>query len=175
VSLLALLLIPSSQRPVLGLRLPPSGGSQRWVVLGGGTIALLVGWWTISKLLAPHDCTDNAETSLYAAGDVVVTTRWWVLGMAGVVGEELIYRLGSLPHLVASLGPVPALATNAVAFTILHVLYYHQVTWLYPLGAILYASLFVASRSVWVVLLVHYGTNLSVYLVSLGFWWHLCH
>jgi membrane protease YdiL (CAAX protease family) len=165
-------LVPRTVRPKLGMRLPPPGQRAYWSLAGGASITLLVGWWTVAGLLAPHACYSSAETSLYDAGRgaAFVTAQWWFLGAVGTLGEEFIYRLGSLPHLIAGVGPVPALVVNAVAFTVLHVLYYHQFLWLYPIGALVYASLFVASRSAWVVLLAHYGTNLTASAVSYALW-----
>ena len=86
------------------------------------------------------------------------------------MGEELIYRAGSRPHLIAAFGPRTAIVLNATAFTALHPLYYHQSFWAYPIAAVLYAWLFTASRSAPLTAIVHLTTNLADTLVSFTFW-----
>jgi membrane protease YdiL (CAAX protease family) len=169
-----LILLPRDKRPTLGLQLPPPGHRAKCFLSGLGVIGLLVGWWATSHLSSAQNCFSSSETSLYFGRGAFATRQWWLLGLVGVVGEELIYRIGSLPHLITGIGTGPAIAVDATAFTILHLLYYHQFLWLYPVGALAYAGLFAVSRSAWLVLLAHYGTNLTAAAASLALWQARC-
>ena len=169
-ALALLTLLPTDQRPPLHLGMPPPGQRRLWLITGAAVVLFLVAFWTASRLHAPHDCHTTSQTSLYAGRHAFRTVRWWLFAIVGVLGEELIYRVGSLPHLIAAFGPRAAIAVNAAAFTVLHVFYYHQFLWLYPIGALLYAWVFTAGRSAPLVTAVHFGTNLTAALVSYVLW-----
>jgi membrane protease YdiL (CAAX protease family) len=138
----------------LGLAVVFLAVSMLWVT-GLEAAGVEIGEQQIVKLLREH----------WGSAGMVVAIVYGV-GLAPIL-EEIVFRGFALPPLVRALGPVPAIAVDALAFGVLHLDDPVAVPPLAILGATL-AWLRWRTQSLWPSFVLHFTNNLIAFLILLA-------
>ncbi len=157
-------------RPWRELGFRPTTGSSLVLALGLAVVFLAVSMlWVNGLEAAGVEIGEQQIVTLlreHWGGAGMVLAIVYGVGLAPML-EEIVFRGFALPPLVRALGPVPAIALDALAFGVLHLDDPVAVPPLALLGATL-AWLRWRTESLWPSFVLHFTNNLIAFLILLA-------